>query len=528
MSYSPPNYCDGVPVKISERFKPPKRIQLPTKLIQRLANTEIPVKFEDDYQFNLERTIISRTTDWTNLRIRERNERQERIQRKEQQRKEMEEQRQKVKLNQVSYPSTDDLTSSCDEEEKEAASNNITVTTKSIPAETFSPTNFDSILIPTVFHQDTNPSSTLSSTIMATTSSVKKMHKRYASNSSNKIDFSYFESDSSPFDHAELKSMNEMDILAQVLNVANKHSSPTDETIISDNSNLERNNSSESDSDNKVLPNNNNVEIIVPPVIVGNIADPQYQQINTSLQYTNPQTNYVPEMYSNHNYYGMSGGNYYAFNNGAVGINSSTSSTTATPNHIYNQHQNYYYTQQQPQHNYAPSFPIYTNNYGGMINNNNNIISDSNPYSLNTKTEQQQSKNNSKSKSVPDIIAELNKELNNSEMRRTRNISQSITRKEEEISEDESPLSDSQSQFDEEFSKLSIESQKIVERINSMGFPKHLVVRVASKIQDDKKIIEHLIPLNELLSMGFEENRISDALIKFDNNKDKALDFLIS
>lgn len=507
MSCSPPNYCDGVPVKISERFKPPKRIQLPTKLIQRLANTEIPVKFEDDYQFNLERTIISRTTDWTNLRIRERNERQERIQRKDQQRKEMEEQRQKVKLNQVSYPSTDDLTSSCDEEEKEAASNNITLTTKSIPAETFSPTNFDSILIPTVFHQDTNPSSTLSSTVMATTSSVKKMHKRYASNSSNKIDFSYFESDSSPFDHAELKSMNEMDILAQVLNVANKHSSPSDETITSDNSNLERTNSSESDSDSKVLPNNNNVEIIVPPVIIGNIADPQYQQINTSIQYTNPQTNYVPEMYSNHDYYGMSGGNYYAYNNGAVGINSSSSSTNATPNHIYNQHQNYYYTQQQqPQHNYAPSFPIYTNNYGGMINNNNNIISDSNPYSLNTKTEQQQSKNNSKSKSVPDIIAELNKELNNSEMRRTRNISQSITRKEEEISEgntilmriwpslynvlilDESPLSDSKSQFDEEFSKLSIESQKIVERINSMGFPKHLVVRVASKIQDDKKV----------------------------------------
>lgn len=57
---------------------------------------------------------------------------------------------------------------------------------------------------------------------------------------------------------------------------------------------------------------------------------------------------------------------------------------------------------------------------------------------------------------------------------------------------DESPLSDSQSQFDEEFSKLSIESQKIVERINSMGFPKHLVVRVASKIQDDKKVSNKL------------------------------------
>lgn len=42
------------------------------------------------------------------------------------------------------------------------------------------------------------------------------------------------------------------------------------------------------------------------------------------------------------------------------------------------------------------------------------------------------------------------------------------------------------------------------------------------------QIIEHLIPLSELLDLGFDENKISDALIKFDNNKERALDFLIS
>lgn len=42
------------------------------------------------------------------------------------------------------------------------------------------------------------------------------------------------------------------------------------------------------------------------------------------------------------------------------------------------------------------------------------------------------------------------------------------------------------------------------------------------------QIIEHLIRLGELLDLGFDEQQISDALLKFDNDKEKALDFLIS
>lgn len=34
--------------------------------------------------------------------------------------------------------------------------------------------------------------------------------------------------------------------------------------------------------------------------------------------------------------------------------------------------------------------------------------------------------------------------------------------------------------------------------------------------------------MSELLDLGFEENKISDALIRFDNNKEKALEYLIS
>lgn len=62
-----------------------------------------------------------------------------------------------------------------------------------------------------------------------------------------------------------------------------------------------------------------------------------------------------------------------------------------------------------------------------------------------------------------------------------------------------------------------------------MGFRREMVLRAVMRFGDnDKKIVEHLIPLSELIPLGFEEEQISEALIKFDNNKDRALDYLIS
>lgn len=75
---SSPNYTDGVPIKISERYKPPPAVHLPTRIIQQLARTEVPVAFEE-YNFDLEHKIISRTSEWINWRARDRSERQERI-----------------------------------------------------------------------------------------------------------------------------------------------------------------------------------------------------------------------------------------------------------------------------------------------------------------------------------------------------------------------------------------------------------------------------------------------------------------
>lgn len=212
MSYSTPNYTDGVPIKITEvrgenfnlnftmnkeniglqKYKPPAVIyNLPTRIIQQLSKAEVPVAFEE-YNFATEHEIINKANEWIQWRAREKLERQQRFEQREFARSKRLEDEQKQKLNQVSYPSSDE-----EDEENSKKAGNFSKTPQEKP---FIQANFNTILMPT----------------MATVQE-KKTHHRYASNSSNKIDFSFFESDASPFDHLEMKSMNEMEVLAQVL-----------------------------------------------------------------------------------------------------------------------------------------------------------------------------------------------------------------------------------------------------------------------------------------------------------------------
>ena len=343
MSYSPPNYTDGVPIKISEKYKPPQLHHLPNR-IQQLASgfSSAPVAFEE-YNFDLERKIMSKTSEWLHWRVRERTERQERIRHRDLARLKQLEDEQKQKLNQVSYPSTDDI-SSCEEDEELANE----ATNSHIPRDKpFSPTNFNTILMPT------------QATTMLEPINGKKSHRRYASNSSNKIDFSFFESDASPFDHLEMKSMNEMEVLAQVLAVESESNT---------NNTLERDNSSESESSDHQKDNNNS-------------AAPQAVQV---------QQNFVPQSYGN--YYG--GANPSVFSYGA-------SPVTATGFTQINHHNQFLYPQ-----NYAVNYQY---NHFNAIANNNNLVNGN---------------DETKSKSVPSILQELNDELNNSQRRRIRNNSQ--------------------------------------------------------------------------------------------------------
>lgn len=383
------NYTDGVPVKISERFKPPPKISLPQSVLQKLSKGPSSLK-EDNYDFNYERMILARTSELQNLKIRDRHDRQERMRLREQHRLLQIEQEQKKKLNEVSYPSTDDLNSISDDEYHENHQREI-ANKPQIPqivraAEVLSPQSmFDTILMPTVLPRSSPTNEDAAHPL------VKKTHRRYPS----QLDYAYFEADnSSPFDNMELKTINDLDILAQVLHQASTDQSPLE-------NNLERNNSSESESasENPPVLNNNNLSDQEPPLErqeIKEVAQPMYIQ----------QPNFVQHHSYQYPQYAGSYGNNYANYSNIPTVNS-------VNNH---QQQNYYPVPAQNYMSYAPNYQSYQ--YGGNggfeMNKtvNNNVITDKHTVGF------------LQSKSVPDIMKELNDELNNSENRRVRNNSQ--------------------------------------------------------------------------------------------------------
>ncbi|XP_059619577.1 ubiquitin-associated protein 1 [Phlebotomus argentipes] len=441
MSQSPPNYIDGVPVKISENYRPPPIIHLPQPTRHRLERREQPTVTRE-YEFTLELSVLAKIAEWRTARDREDTVRRERMLTREQERRRMLEERQKALLTQVSYPSAEDLSS---EDELPGETTQVVTERHSTPQGHFSPpTNFDTILMPTVL-----PESTCQGTKRAPKSPY-----------SAKINYSDFESDtSSPFDNLELKTINDLDILAQVLKGTVSLEDTTNESTEAPQNrvaleNVQNSNDSFAQTLAQVSYDMDNISTQV-------YATPAVQQ----PQYLNYQTdNYVYPAYGalmNGGYYYSSYGNPNAF--------------TAYP---------------QPPPQPAESAP-----------------------------------DRLKSKSVPDIAQELSSEVQrHSEKRRIRNNSQTI----ESPCEDE-PKNTRKSHKSETFTQLSKSSQKLAATISTMGFPLDRVSRVTQALgNDDKKIVDHLIPLSELLDLGFEEAKISEALLKFDNNKERALDFLIS
>uniref|UniRef100_A0A182T6J9 UMA domain-containing protein n=1 Tax=Anopheles maculatus TaxID=74869 RepID=A0A182T6J9_9DIPT len=286
MSHSPPNYMDGVPVKISERFKPPPKIVLPQGVVNRLHQYDVGQVLHDScYDGELEDTVLKRITEWKAVKERERYDRKVRLQVREQERMRLLEQEQKQKLNQISYPNTDELSSASDDNDADGDGPTAARTTngsddeyeeendESAPSgssdeRTTNAKPFDhmsqlsSILVPTVI-RDTVPSAvshapaaypnvlvkatTTTTTIPKTAQSemaTSPPNATFGSNNNNnnnnynKINYSDFENDtSSPFDNMELRTINDLDILAQVLkqnatliaspvNEVEKHSEP--------------------------------------------------------------------------------------------------------------------------------------------------------------------------------------------------------------------------------------------------------------------------------------------------------------
>lgn len=142
MSYSQQNNMDDVPVKISEKYKPPPKISLPQSIVQRLLSSD--VLEQTKYDFNLERNVLVKIAELKSVRNRDQTDRRERMRQRQLERQQMVDEQQKQLLTAVSYPSAEDLS----DDEPEHAINEPKAFKE--PVAGFSSPNFDTILMPTV------------------------------------------------------------------------------------------------------------------------------------------------------------------------------------------------------------------------------------------------------------------------------------------------------------------------------------------------------------------------------------------
>lgn len=432
MSQNHFNYMNGVPVKIAENYKPPQKLALNQSVAQRLASaSSVTTQLLDTstYDFSLERTVLAKMSEWQHVRHRDNCDRKERLRLHQKERQQQLEAKQKQMLTAVSYPSTDDLSSDDDDGDdsghgtaSDASKSAVTMKPMTIPTvskttgpqQQFSPPNaFDNILVPTVMGDS-----------MRNVTTTNKMHA--------KINLQEFENDtSSPFDNIELKTINDLDILAEVWN--------TSVAI----------NNTEKNSTNQ----NKNAE--TPTVATKTVA--QQPQPQSQPQPQQPQINSMPVNQNAFNHVTATTSNIQsaAVNNSIYNHSTAMMSSTSNPNS-----NNFYQTRSNQMHFYnatinnnpstsvsASSYTIVpnqymsSNNYFNPIHNeqttttigmamptsyatiNNSIYN--NDRTVITTNATNATNANSKSKSVPDIIQEINTELENSQGKRNRNNSQS-------------------------------------------------------------------------------------------------------
>ncbi|XP_061387207.1 putative uncharacterized protein DDB_G0275317 [Musca vetustissima] len=512
------NYMEGVPVKIAEKYKPPPEIyKLPQSLVNKLNLPENYYKDSPQFQYDLqlERKALTKIGEWKRIRQRNKNARLERKTKRELQRQE-DEKRQRNLLMCVSYPSADELSSSgseaeADTTESTTAKTNGTptaVTVESFPeiCVTKSANSFHNILQPTVLSNYNSPTNNTNNSIANNVNSLVQ-------STSSTFNYKDFEDDtSSPFDNIELKTINDLDVLAQVL-----HNTQLKSDSNGQDDNVEASNSAAPDVAKENAENMQSTAVTTGAQ--NNLQNEMFLSENIPIK-VKP-TTYLPKFsYDLGNLNSAQEAQNKLNDYNAAALNYNNINTILSPHQQQQQHhQQITGLENQPTHYHTVhAFGNVGYNYNSIHPQHANVYAASGINA--SQTSDLVSQDTNKWKSVPDILKELRDEIRNSELRRTRNCSHNL---------DNDATTNSVVVEDDVFCKLDSNAKKLAEQISCMGFPKSRVARVVQLLgADDKKIIEHLIPLSELADLGFDETKISEALLRNENNKNKALDELIS
>lgn len=466
---------DDVPVKIVERYKPPPPVyQLPPTIANRLSQYRVNYYAEEQafhYDYQLERSVLGKCQQWRRVRHQQQQARHMRLEQRKQERQRALEAKQKEMLGAVEYPSAAELSSDSDDDElavesptatTSAAAGTITTTTTSISAaesreklkpKSMSSCNFNNILQPTI----------LSGAAAATP--IVTHHKR--NSSLNYADFEY-NMNSTPFDNIEMKTINDLDILAQVLHQTQLTQKPHPL------------NEAEHISEPEPEPENKNEQQQTQPELelaVTTLAETKATLDSVNFQVHCDDAQGIPAMYPTPLY------------------NTPTQQSQQQlvyPHMVYNQH---YYPQQQQQQLYPNQNYLqhsYVNGYGTPTQ----LPPPLPPHSTNMSVlSPNTSEADIKSRSVPDILRELTTELQQAEKRRARlhsqneNEQQALALTQPQQQQHQQQLSSSQPNNANIFQELTVTAQKLAQRISTMGFPLERVAKVVSLCGiDDKKV----------------------------------------
>ncbi|XP_063368049.1 uncharacterized protein LOC134656447 [Cydia amplana] len=535
------DFMDGVPVKISEKYKRPPRIDLPYSV------HECPLRAQNVvdnavYCTQFETNVLAKLKELRSAKETKKNERKHRLQLLEEAKQkkldaiaaaEAEEKLKQLSVSEVSYPSTDEISAispdektdkNCDttpvlEEspEPEPAGPEVTYQTCSNPEPELN------ILQPILLQANYPQNSLLDDPDplqeYKTNNKIKKI-PQYNHNVET-LTFRDFENDtSSPFDNVELKTINDMELLAQILQSQKESTTSCNpQQYFSEQTFAAPSCASQAQTEGLAyLPNSYTEQQMQGPGLM--YITPQHYPVSNGY-YVPADTvcdNQMPmeNMYMPNYQYYVPTNSYPAnpqyYNNPlpvSTDINQLQSESTFIP-------QPYYFHHYQPMPAQIPT---------------ENLVQDENKTNENTSTQIK-----SRSRSVPDIVRELNEEIMSARLRANERSSHNVSPAPKNIPQPSSSTEKKErkskrksEQLPNPLEKLSPKLQDMCRKIHGMGFPLDRVARVCTLVGDnDKKVIEGLLILGELMDLGFSEGRVSAALAKHEFNRDKALDDLVS
>jgi len=200
------SYMDGIPVKISEKYKPPRKITLPGCLINKLRHDRPQM---ENYDFALERSVLEKVSELKKIREKEEEERKA----KEAELAQLEEAASQIAIDASTPapPPPAPLTTPTSFNTPAAIP---TPTAISPPIAIPTPTPMPALA--TIHNSSPVTQSSILTPMPIATKASGQTKREYG------INISDFESDtSSPFENMELKAMNDMELLADILGDSN-------------------------------------------------------------------------------------------------------------------------------------------------------------------------------------------------------------------------------------------------------------------------------------------------------------------